>query len=163
MRAYQQDDLPAFETLYARHAGRVLGYLKGRLRSETDALDVLQITFLKLHQSRHRYDPDFPFLPWLFTICRHALVDWVRARKPTQALDSLVLTAPTPEADTVAQFQGVLETLQAQDQQMLRLRFEQGFSFEQLAARLGISSVAARKRMGRLVARLRRAREDEHG
>ena len=42
------------------------------MRNDAQARDVFQATFLKLHKCRDRYDASFPFVPWLFTICRNS-------------------------------------------------------------------------------------------
>lgn len=68
--AYQLGDDSAFAELYKRHSGRVFGYLISKLKAESQARDVFQSTFLKLHKSRAQFKSNLTFVPWLFTIFR---------------------------------------------------------------------------------------------
>lgn len=81
MLAYVEDDMEAFELLYHRHKDRILGFLLARLRDRSEAEDVFQAVFTKLHRKRHQYRPEIPFLPWLFTLARNTLIDHVRKRQ----------------------------------------------------------------------------------
>ncbi len=81
MVAYQRGDLHSFDILYQRHSGRLLGYLIQKSANTSQAHDVFQATFLKLHKSRNQYDPQYPFLAWLFTLCRNELLDSFKMEK----------------------------------------------------------------------------------
>src|SRR5476649_2776842 len=78
MALYQNGDEQAFGMLYARHSGRVYGFLVNSLKDKALADDVFQSTFMKLHRARSTYDPSFPFIPWLFTVCRGVMIDHIR-------------------------------------------------------------------------------------
>ncbi len=78
MTLYQSGDYMAFECLYERHSGRVFQYLKGKVEGEV-AKDLLQETFLKVHRARAQYQPQYPFLPWLFTVARNSLNDFFKS------------------------------------------------------------------------------------
>ena len=71
MIAYQNGEMPAFETLYKRLAPRLRGYLVSLTWSRDRAEDVLQETFHQLHRARHTYIPHRPVRPWVFAIARH--------------------------------------------------------------------------------------------
>ncbi len=55
MQAYAEGDMDAFELLYARHKGRLFGYLVGQLKDHAEAEEVFQTVFVKLHRARARY------------------------------------------------------------------------------------------------------------
>src|SRR5437868_3329601 len=81
MLAYQQGDSSAFNELYERYSGRVYSYLEGKVFNKNERDDLFQAVFLKLHKSRHLFDPAFQFAPWLFTICRTTVLDFIKASK----------------------------------------------------------------------------------
>jgi len=68
MAAYAGGDENAFRELFQRYAPRLFGYLNGMCRDRESARDMVQETFLRVHRSRDRYDPERPFRPWLFRI-----------------------------------------------------------------------------------------------
>jgi RNA polymerase sigma factor (sigma-70 family) len=154
MVAYQLGEAEAFEELYSRHAPKVLGFLRKRLSSDAQARDVFQATFLKLHKCRDRYDASFPFVPWLFTICRSELLDAVK--KPHVARETLVETLPEPIPEVALETESVdLGLLPQAQRDALEYRYTQDFSFDEIAKRLETSPVNARQLVSRALRTLR--------
>ena len=84
MGRYCDGDAAAFHTLYGRLAPRILGYLTGLVGTRPAAEDLLQVTFLKLHQSRGSYVRGANPVPWLYTIAHRTCLDELRRRKTTR-------------------------------------------------------------------------------
>ncbi|MEZ4751335.1 MAG: sigma-70 family RNA polymerase sigma factor [Bdellovibrionota bacterium] len=155
MVAYQAGDASAFEVLYARYAKHVYHYLRKRIPDPQAVEEVYQSVFLKLHRSRSRYDPKFRFAPWLFTLCRHLVIDAARTkqiyRQPDVPIDSVSLAAPTdPERPELP-----LGDLTVEQREVLELRYDQDLEFSEIAAHLNLSEVAVRKRVSRALGSLR--------
>ncbi len=171
MMQYQAGDVTAFDALYSRHAGRVLGYLLQRISIRARAEEVLQAAFLKLHRSRHLYDPRQPFGPWFFKLLQNVLNDALRserrnpvrpgAEEATGALENMADPSASPEAAGNAQgassllAASLLERLDAPQRKLLELRYLRGLSFDAIAGTLGITAASARQRVSRAVRRLR--------
>lgn len=158
MLAYQKGEAHAFLALYRRHHGRVFGYMKKRVQNTMLAEDLLQNVFFKLHQSRAQYDGRFPFLPWLFVICRSALIDAHRRGnrlEQTHAvpLEEGHLTSQSSAGSEQEDFTGLLSGAQ---QQLVRWRYQDDLPFQEIAKRLGISENTASQRLSRAIRRLRR-------
>ena len=155
MVAYQLGEEQAFTTLYRRHSGRVYGFIKSKTRDEATARDVLQSTFLKLHKSRSSYDRDFPFVPWLFTICRSEVLD--AFKKGYRAHETLVAETPEPTFQPTASEapEVSLAALPSGQREAVEMRFEQEFSFEEIAQRLETSPANARQLVSRALRTLR--------
>ena len=80
----------ALNSLMERHAGKLFNYLVRCLKNEDDAADAAQETFVKVYQSRARFDPDQKFSTWLYTIAANLVKDryrW-RSRHPQVSLDA---------------------------------------------------------------------------
>ena len=161
MRRYQADDPQAFDELYRRHSARVYGYLRRRAGSPSEADDLLQQTFLRVHRGRDRYDDTLPFLPWLFAIARHVAIDARRKRAPMAlAPEDLARVAERSAgsasgAEPAAELHEILALLPVDQRLLLERRFDEGLSFETLAADAGVSEAAVRKRLSRAMSRLR--------
>ena len=69
----------AFKALYLRYERPLFGFIQKRLaRSKAETVnDLFQKTWLKIHASRHRYNPEKKFSSWLFTIALNTLRDHV--------------------------------------------------------------------------------------
>jgi RNA polymerase sigma-70 factor (ECF subfamily) len=81
MGRYCDGDAKAFHRLYALLGPRILAYLVGLTGDRTLAADVLQQTFLKLHQARSTYVRGANPVPWIYTIAHRACLDELRKRK----------------------------------------------------------------------------------
>lgn len=54
-------DISAFEELYRRHAAKIYGFLKLRLKDSVLVEDVFQETFLKVCKNRAKFNSELPF------------------------------------------------------------------------------------------------------
>lgn len=80
----------ALNDLMERHAGKLFHYLVRCLQDESDAADLAQETFVKVYQSRDRFDTKQKFSTWLYAIASNLVKDryrW-RARHPQVSLDA---------------------------------------------------------------------------
>jgi RNA polymerase sigma-70 factor (ECF subfamily) len=81
MARYCRGDAGAFQRLYALMAPRLLAYLVGLVRDKAAAEDILQVTFLKVHEARSAYVLGANPIPWMYTIAHRTFLDDVRKRK----------------------------------------------------------------------------------
>lgn len=159
MAAYQKGCEEAFMLLFEKYSARIYGFLSARVQDRFVKDEVFQATFLKLHHSRQSYDPQLPFAPWLFTICRSAWVDTLRGRSRVGQnevlnedlseiagpLTSDLETMPLPD----------LDSLPASQRQALELRYAEGLSFEEIAARLNTTPENTRQLISRATRKLK--------
>jgi RNA polymerase sigma-70 factor (ECF subfamily) len=94
MARYCDGDAGAFAQLYAKVAPRLLGYLIGLIGERAAAEDLLQLTFMKLHEARAAYVRGADPLPWLYTIAHRTFLDEARRRK--RARVRLAADGPAP-------------------------------------------------------------------
>jgi len=81
MYAYVHGDASAFNHIYRRASPSVFSYLLRLTRTQSQAEDLLQVTFAKAHKARSSYIPGAPLIPWLLAIARRAFLDEVRMKK----------------------------------------------------------------------------------
>ena len=163
MQAYQAGRFEAFETLYATLAPELSRYFSALLRDASRVPDLVQESFLRIHRSRHTYDPTRPLRPWVFAIARHVyLMDRrARLRRATRevGLESPADARPDPSSSAAAEGRGLAEALAyvpAERRTPLVLHHFWGMSFREIARALGIREGAARVRASRALADLRR-------
>ena len=72
----------SYRSLLERLSSRLRAYYKGKLgrfgRGATEAEDLVQEVLLAIHLKRHTYDTAEPFTPWVHTIARYKLIDYLR-------------------------------------------------------------------------------------
>ncbi len=154
MIAAQRGDAESYQRLLTELLPFVRGVVRGRLRDDAAADDVVQEVLLSIHTARHTYRPERPLRPWVRAIARNAVVDQVRrrARAREVALDSAdgVAAPPGPPSRRLAP--GLLRVLaglpEAQRQAVMLLKVE-GLSVGEAAKRAGVSPGALKLRAHR--------------
>src|SRR5882757_10929038 len=81
MTRYCAGEAAAFQRLYALLAPRILAYLRGLIGDRAAAEDLLQQTFLKVHEARSAYVRGANPIPWVYTIAHRTCLDELRKRK----------------------------------------------------------------------------------
>lgn len=164
MIAYQRGQLDAFERLYEILAAEVSRYFARRHAHRPAVPDLVQETFLEVHRARCTYTPPLPVRPWIFGIARNISArsrHAARFEHRTQVIepDDEFIGTPVPEITPVE----VLDTHTAIERlprclgEPWLLHHAFGFSFESIAARLGITPMAAKLRSSRATKALRLA------
>ncbi len=160
MAAYAQGSEEALHLLYSRHSGKILGYLKSKLKSEQLALDVFQETFLKIHRSRYLYKQNLPALPWIFTIAHSVMLDGLRKAARKKEIFNLNLDSfPDPKGSlgSLAGSQSPnLALLPESQRTALELRYSGEKSFQEIALALETTPSNARQIVSRALNRLRK-------
>src|SRR5436190_20130623 len=80
----------ALNELMERHAPKLCNYLLRCLQNEEDAADTAQESFVRVYQSRARFDPRQRFSTWLYAIATNLVKDRFRyrTRHPQISLDA---------------------------------------------------------------------------
>ncbi len=78
MDRYADGDDGAFVEVYDELAPKLLMLARSMLRSVSTAEDVVQQTFLQIHQARATFVRGAPVEPWAYTITRRAAITWMR-------------------------------------------------------------------------------------
>jgi RNA polymerase sigma-70 factor, ECF subfamily len=164
MTAYLGGDIEAFDALYAACAGRLRGYLLSQCRDAALADDLLQDTFMQIHRSRRTYQPGRPVTPWLYAIARHVyLMKRRSAGRRTRFEERLVADARSDDVPHNAlgaivdgdQVRRALRGVPADQREALLLHHVEGWSFGEIAQRLGIRVNAAKTRAFRGMKKMR--------
>lgn len=159
MISYKNGSERGFRILYNRHSGKVYGYLKKRLRSESVAADVFQEVFLRLHKSKSSFKDDYPFLPWLFTITHRLMLDRIRKDNKRNEVFDYDLTqiaddhAPLPEMKEYSQ--SLLSVLDERSLEVIEMRFFSDQSFEEISSKVGLTKENIRQIVSRAVRKLK--------
>jgi RNA polymerase sigma factor (sigma-70 family) len=157
-------DPEAFGRLYDIHVDRVYRHIHYRVGNQQDAEDLTQQVFLKAWQSIPRYkETASPFIAWLMTISHNLIVDFYRTRKDKAYLEAEILadgSASSPEqaAETSLEQQRLRRAilrLGGDEQQVVILRFIEGFEFSEIASVLNKKEGNVRVILHRALVKLR--------
>jgi RNA polymerase sigma-70 factor (ECF subfamily) len=166
MSAYATGDPGAFTVLFRRWAPRLHGFFLRTLGEPAAADDLLQLTFLKLHRARDRFQPLLRLRSWLYGIAGHELQEELRRRRRTplsteeqQAKESDERDAgpdPALEANRRAlAVRAALERLPESQRAVLYLHRYEEMTFAEIAQALHTTEGAVKLRAFRAYERLR--------
>jgi RNA polymerase sigma factor (sigma-70 family) len=126
----------------ARFQGPLTLYASRLLRDGEAARDVVQETFLKLCAS-DRESVDDHLAEWLFTVCRNRALDVLRKeQRVTQLHEEQVVRCLSPAPGPLelaevrelgARVLELVESLPHSQQEVLRLKFQNGFSYQEIS------------------------------
>lgn len=161
----------AFASLYDGYIERIYRYIYFRVADEQTAEDLTSHVFAKAWENLGRYKPSgAPFVAWLYTIARNAVIDHYRTRKETIALDEAIALAsdgPAPDEQIELHFEtealrDALRTLTEDQQQVLVLKFIAGMTTDEIAGQLGKRAGAVRALQMRALQALARLMKEEN-
>jgi len=78
-------DAESFDILLRRYRMPLVSFLVRMVRDQALAEDLAQEVFLRVYQSRHRYQPEARFTTWLYRIATNLALNAIRDRKPVAA------------------------------------------------------------------------------
>lgn len=162
--AFVTGDTAHLEEMYRRWGALVLTAAHRALGDLADAEDVVQQVFVSAWRSRSGYAPALGSLPaWLLGITRHRVIDRIRTRERELTLRNRLRSEPERRTSEVAE--SVDRLVLAEEIRLLpdprgailELAFWQGFSYSQIADRLGLplGTVKSHARRGLLHLRAR--------
>lgn len=160
MRAFQDRlDTEAFDQIVSRLLSPALGVARQLVGCHATAEDAVQEAFLRVVRNRAQYRPCRPFTPWFYTILRNVCVDMLRRRaRQDEAIRDLARQTPEfvePGVSDVSDALEWLRRLPCGERDVLVLRIGHDLPLRDVAAALGISEEAAKKRAQRGLRRLR--------
>ena len=170
MAAHAQGDRKAFDALFRVLAPRVYGFFMRKFANAAVADDLLQITFMKVHQARKDYRFGAPVRPWVFTIAARVGLDELRRRgrrpedadearldKATRRAAMAAATGPDAleQADVATRVLAALGELPESQRVVVHLHRYEGLTFSEIGGILGTSEGAVKLRAFRAYERLR--------
>ncbi len=163
--AAAQNRTAEFAAIYQKYADRIYLYIRSRVSTDDDSLDITQQVFLKAMRALPNYTPsDIPLAAWLFRIARNAVIDHHRRHRSEARMDAMppifLDHDPGPEetalrSENAARLRAALLHLDADKRELLSLRYAGGLRIREIAQATGKSEEAVKKRLSRALKTLK--------
>jgi len=158
-----------FSGLYLKYVKRVFQYSYSRIGNLQEAEDITAQTFLAAFTTLDRFRNNAPFAAWLFSIARNKVMDHFRHQKvlipvveENQESEDQDLLENTIHSEQVNNLSNLIQKLNDDDRELLRLRFMADMSFPEIAHLLQRNEGTVKKAIYRLLDRLHNQVEDSN-
>ncbi|NIA23717.1 MAG: sigma-70 family RNA polymerase sigma factor [Proteobacteria bacterium] len=155
-------DMKSFDKLVDRYMKKAYFFAYGYVGDKEAARDLSQDAFVKVYKERSRFNPDYNFGTWFFTVLRNTCLNYIKRRNihPFVSMNNTYSYKGNNEDDKIDMAKA-LHMLNERDKELLTLKYFDGFSYEEISQILGIpmGSVMsglfyAKKRMKEVIERL---------
>ena len=100
--AAKEGCMESFEQLIARLEGRVFAFLYQKTSDHHIAQDLLQSTFVTAYRKLHRYNPQYAFTTWIYTIASRLAINHFRRKRLFESEYADGVTDTTPRSELLA-------------------------------------------------------------
>ncbi|MBN1213362.1 MAG: sigma-70 family RNA polymerase sigma factor [candidate division Zixibacteria bacterium] len=163
MRAIQNGDMVAFNTMVDRYKKRLMNVLNRMLSSSEEAEDIVQETFVRVYQHRQSFNFKHCFSTWIYTICLNLARNELRKRKKFKFHDITEMQGNELEFAVEAKLpsrlpqllENAIKELPVKYREAFLLRDVQEMPYEEVAKVLGVplGTVKSRVNRARLILR----------
>jgi RNA polymerase sigma-70 factor (ECF subfamily) len=161
MKQYQQADPAAAAALVELLSPQLFRFFASQMGSRTDAEDMLQDAWLRIHRVRHTFRPGEPLLPWIYAIARCVRVDSYRKRQRILSHETPADVLPERQAhkeetSTFPPFEELVASLPESQREVLTMLKVNGLSIEEVARATSTTVGGVKQKAHRAYERLRR-------
>src|SRR6202522_2009534 len=161
MKQYQQADPAAAAALVELLSPQLYRFFASQMGNRTDAEDMLQDAWLRIHRVRHTYRPGEPLLPWVYAIARCVRVDSYRKRQRISSHETPADVLPErpahkDETSTFPPFEELVASLPESQREVLTMLKVNGLSIEEVARATSTTIGGVKQKAHRAYERLRK-------
>lgn len=152
MRQSLNGDKRAYAALLQETSRFLRPFLAKRLSFTNEVDDLLQEILLSIHRSRHTYDGNRPYKPWVYAIAKFRLQDYLRAHYSDQLRHAVELFEVennlhehvTESAITYESISGEIQKLPKKQATILQMMHQEGFTAKEVAEKMGMNESAVK-------------------
>jgi RNA polymerase sigma-70 factor (ECF subfamily) len=107
MLEFQKGKMPAMDELLQRYRNPIYHFLLRLIQNDSEARDLTQEVFLRVHSHRDSYEPSGKFSSWIFSIAHNLyvsslrrkkwLIPWPRSKDDPDELIDIASQDPSPQ------------------------------------------------------------------
>lgn len=162
-------DRPAFAELVRRYQKKVFAVGYGFFRDRDEALDIVQETFMRVHDKIGSFRPEGSLQAWIFRLAHNLCIDRYRKRGGHDRRECGLEEAPERELAVHSgpqeawrrqrrqeAIEAALDRLSPRQRSLFALKYRQGLTLQQAAGAMAVSLGTAKALHHRALGRLRR-------
>jgi RNA polymerase sigma-70 factor, ECF subfamily len=130
--------------------------------TSADVEDVMQEILISIHKARHTYDGERPILPWILSIARFRITDYLRKhyaqmKHKTTDISELenILEDVTKDSSNSESIDDLLQDVTKQNKKILTMLHVEGYTAKEVAAKIGMKESAVKVAAHRAIKKIR--------
>ena len=150
VRSFVQGDMRAFDRIYYVYNSKLQKFVYSLLKTEADTEEIVQDVFVKLWENRDKLKKSASFESFLFTVAYNTTISLLRKRanesRYVEYVKSIQIeigdfdTVENPDWEEVnKKLYSLIEKMPARQREVFKMKYFQGFSYKDIAGKLGIS------------------------
>jgi RNA polymerase sigma-70 factor, ECF subfamily len=146
IRRSQSGDTEAYDQLVSKYRAKIFTMVRGMVRNEHDASDLVQEGWLKAWQSIHQFKGRSSFYTWLYRITMNVTIESLRRkrqREEIELIDAIASFFPSPRAnyrrtEIQEKVESALAKLSPEHRAVVVLKELEGLQYREIAEVLNI-------------------------
>ncbi len=157
VRDYLGGDENSLEILIGQYLRPIYSFVYRYVGNTSEAEDITQEVFVRVWKNLKKFDQNKKFKTWIFGIAKNASIDWLRKKKTISLSEDVWEKIPDPTS-LIPEFSldAILKKLPPKYRMILFLRYNDHFTFREIAESLGESLNTVKSRHHRGIAMLKK-------
>ena len=147
LERFQEGSEEAFNELYQYYKGPAVRFCNSILKDIDESENIIQEVFIKIWDRKHAINLELNFTSYLFTIIKNRIFDYLKEIKKKESLKEkywkhIVEHAQSDkelQEERIIKIQDAIEDLSEKRKKIIKLNYEEGKSYEEIANELNIS------------------------
>lgn len=149
IRSFRKGDESAFKKIYNIFSSKIYAFSFSFLKDRSQSEEIVQETFISLWESRSSFDETKSLEPYLFTISKRLVLDYLRKQTSNIKMQSQLIAKISDihnetenniiYADLLSYVDVAVQNLPKQQQAVFKLSRYEGLSSAEIAGRLNLS------------------------
>lgn len=163
MRLALSGDMGAYRILLEKIGDKIDTHLHFKIFEKEDIPDICQDILISIHNARHTYDVNKPFLPWVMAITKYKTIDYIKKKtresNTLTPIDNLVQDPLIAESlnnlCSSIEVEALMATLKKKERKLLSYVKLEGYSVKEAALEFSMTESNVKVSVHRIIKKLK--------
>ena len=163
MRLALNGDMDAYRSILEKLGEKIDTHLQYRIFDKEDIPDICQDILISIHNARHTYQVDKPFLPWVMAITKYKTIDYIKKKtkqsKTFTRMENLeqepMIAESLDNLCSSMEVEALMATLKEKEKELLSYVKLEGYSVKEASVEFNLSESNVKTSVHRIIKKLK--------